>query len=116
MATTKRPTSPGAEDLIGVVHHVLDHGEVELVDYMGTDEQLARVARVSTGSERHVERQGSYVLTLERFGQRPLTLAPPMMFRSHHAPRIEVPQLNLSAKNGMLHISKNQRYCSGSLM
>lgn len=52
MATTKRPTSPGAEDLIGVVHHVLDHGEVELVDYMGTDEQLARVARVSTGSER----------------------------------------------------------------
>ncbi len=52
MATTKRPTSPGAEDLIGVVHHVLDHGEIELVDYMGTDEQLARVARVSTGSER----------------------------------------------------------------
>ena len=28
----------------------------------------------SNSSERHVERQGSYVLTLERFGQRPLTI------------------------------------------
>jgi len=47
-----RPFSPGADTLLGVVHRVLDHGEVELVDYMGTDEQLAKIARVSTGSER----------------------------------------------------------------
>lgn len=47
-----RPFSPGADGMLGVVHKVLDHGEVELCDYMGTDEQLARVARVSTGSER----------------------------------------------------------------
>lgn len=47
-----RPFSPGADALIGVVHHVLDHGEVELVDYMGTDEHLCKIARVSTGSER----------------------------------------------------------------
>lgn len=49
---TKRATSPGAEGMIGVVHRVLDHGEVELVDYMGTDEELVQIARVSTGSER----------------------------------------------------------------
>lgn len=47
-----RPFSPGADGMLGVVHKVLDHGEVELCDYMGTDEQLARIARVSTGSER----------------------------------------------------------------
>jgi len=49
---TTRPSSPGADALLGVIHRVLDHGEIELVDYMGTDEQLARIARVSTGSER----------------------------------------------------------------
>lgn len=48
---TKRATSPGAEALIGKVFRVLDHGEVELIDYCGTDEELARVARVSTGSQ-----------------------------------------------------------------
>lgn len=50
MTETKRATSPGAEALIGHVFRVLDHGEVELVDYCGNDEELARVARVSTGS------------------------------------------------------------------
>lgn len=49
---TKRATSLGAEGMIDVVHRVLDYGEVELVDYMGTDEELVRIARVSTGSER----------------------------------------------------------------
>lgn len=48
----ERPHSPGADAVLGVVQKVLDHGEVELVDYMGNDEQIARVARVSTGSER----------------------------------------------------------------
>jgi thymidylate synthase (FAD) len=47
-----RPFSPGADAQLGVIHKVLDHGEIELVDYMGTDEMLARIARVSTGSER----------------------------------------------------------------
>lgn len=51
--TTRRPVSPGAEALLGVDHPVLDgQGLVRLVDYMGTDEHIARVARVSTGSER----------------------------------------------------------------
>lgn len=49
---TRRAVSPGAEALLGKVFPVLDHGEVELVDYMGTDAQLARIARCSTRSER----------------------------------------------------------------
>lgn len=49
---TRRASSPGAEALLGRVFPVLDHGEVELVDYMGTDAQLCRIARVSTGSDR----------------------------------------------------------------
>lgn len=49
---TKRSVSQGAEDQIGKIYKVLDHGEIELIDYMGTDEMLCRVARVSTGSEK----------------------------------------------------------------
>lgn len=47
-----RPVSTGAESMLGVVHKILDHGEVELVDYMGNDQSIAKIARVSTGSER----------------------------------------------------------------
>lgn len=46
---TKRPTSPGAEELLGLYYPVLDHGFVALVDYMGTDECIERAARVSYG-------------------------------------------------------------------
>jgi thymidylate synthase (FAD) len=46
---TKRPTSPGAEELLGLYFPVLDHGFVSLVDYMGTDECIERAARVSYG-------------------------------------------------------------------
>lgn len=49
---TRRAVSPGAEVLLGKVFPVLDRGEVELVDYMGTDAEICRIARVSTGSER----------------------------------------------------------------
>jgi thymidylate synthase (FAD) len=47
---TKRPTSPGAEELLGLYFPVLDHGFVSLVDYMGTDECIERAARVSYGA------------------------------------------------------------------
>lgn len=50
MTTTKRPVSPGGEELIGKYFHVLDHGFVALVDYMGTDECIERAARVSYGA------------------------------------------------------------------
>jgi thymidylate synthase (FAD) len=46
---TKRPTSPAAEEIVGLYFPVLDHGFVSLVDYMGTDECIERAARVSYG-------------------------------------------------------------------
>jgi thymidylate synthase (FAD) len=46
---TRRPSSPGAEELLGLYFPVLDHGFVALVDYMGTDECIERAARTSYG-------------------------------------------------------------------
>jgi len=46
---TKRPTSSAAEEILGGYFPVLDHGFVSLVDYMGTDEDVERAARVSYG-------------------------------------------------------------------
>ena len=47
---TKRPTVPAAEEILGGYFPVLDHGFVCLVDYMGTDEDVERAARVSYGA------------------------------------------------------------------
>ena len=49
MTETKRPTSAAAEEILGGYFPVLDHGFVALVDYMGTDEDVERAARVSYG-------------------------------------------------------------------
>jgi thymidylate synthase (FAD) len=46
---TKRPTNPAAEEILGGYFRVLDHGFVSLVDYMGSDEDVERAARVSYG-------------------------------------------------------------------
>jgi thymidylate synthase (FAD) len=46
---TKRSVSPGAEEILGRYFPVLDHGFVALVDYMGSDEDIERAARVSYG-------------------------------------------------------------------
>jgi thymidylate synthase (FAD) len=46
---TLRSISPGAEEILGRYFPVLDHGFVALVDYMGTDEDITRAARVSYG-------------------------------------------------------------------
>jgi thymidylate synthase (FAD) len=46
---TKRPTVPAAEEILGRYYPVLDHGFVALVDYMGSDEDVERAARVSYG-------------------------------------------------------------------
>ena len=48
-ATTRRPVSAAAEEILGLYFPVLDHGFVALVDYMGTDECIERAARVSYG-------------------------------------------------------------------
>jgi len=50
MAETRRPTSPAAEEILGGYFPVLDHGFVSLVDYMGSDEDIERAARVSYGA------------------------------------------------------------------
>ena len=49
MVETKRPTNPAAEEILGRYFPVLDHGFVALVDYMGSDEDVERAARVSYG-------------------------------------------------------------------
>ncbi|RMH19544.1 MAG: FAD-dependent thymidylate synthase [Gemmatimonadetes bacterium] len=46
---TRRPTNPEAEEILGGYFPVLDHGFVALVDYMGSDEDVERAARVSYG-------------------------------------------------------------------
>lgn len=46
---TRRPTIAAAEDIVGGYFPVLDHGFVSLVDYMGSDEDVERAARVSYG-------------------------------------------------------------------
>jgi thymidylate synthase (FAD) len=46
---TRRSTSPAAEEILGRYFPVLDHGFVALVDYMGTDVDIERAARVSYG-------------------------------------------------------------------
>ncbi len=46
---TKRPTVPAAEEILGGYFPALDHGFVSLVDYMGSDEDVERAARVSYG-------------------------------------------------------------------
>ena len=50
MTETNRPTTPAAEELLGLYFPVLDHGFVSLVDYMGGDADVARAARVSFGN------------------------------------------------------------------
>lgn len=49
MTDTQRPTSAGAEEILGKYFSVLDNGFVSLVDYMGTDDSVEQSARVSYG-------------------------------------------------------------------
>ena len=82
MPLTKRPTSPGAEELLGLYFPVLDHGFVALVDYMGTDECIERAARVSYG---YGTRQTSQTRGLIRYLRRHLHTTPSEMveFKFH---------------------------------
>ncbi|MXW55849.1 MAG: FAD-dependent thymidylate synthase [Gemmatimonadales bacterium] len=50
METTRRPTVPAAEEILGGYFPVLDHGFVALVDYMGSDADVEAAARVSYGA------------------------------------------------------------------
>lgn len=57
---TKRPTAAAAEEILGGYFPVLDHGFVALVDYMGSDADIERAARVSygAGTRRRSETRG----------------------------------------------------------
>ena len=66
-ATTKRPTTPAAEEILGGYFPVLDHGFVALLDYMGGDQAIERAARVSYGhGTRHVSRTRGLLRYLRR--------------------------------------------------
>jgi thymidylate synthase (FAD) len=73
---SQRPTSPGAEELLGLYFPVLDHGFVALVDYMGTDECIERAARVSYG---YGTRKTSQTRGLLRYLRRHLHTTPSEM-------------------------------------
>src|SRR5450432_3638226 len=76
MTETRRPTSPSAEEILGLYFPVLDHGFVSLVDYMGTDECIERAARVSYG---YGTRQTSQTRGLLRYLRRHLHTTPSEM-------------------------------------
>ena len=64
---TKRPTAAAAEEILGGYFPVLDHGFVALVDYMGTDQDIERAARVSYGAgTRRVSQTRGLVRYLQR--------------------------------------------------
>jgi thymidylate synthase (FAD) len=64
---TRRPTNAAAEEILGGYFPVLDHGFVALVDYMGSDEDVERAARVSYG---HGTRRTSQTRGLIRYLRR----------------------------------------------
>ena len=74
--STKRPVSSGAEEILGLYFPVLDHGFVSLVDYMGTDEDIERAARVSYG---YGTRKASLTRGLLRYLRRHLHTTPSEM-------------------------------------
>src|SRR5574339_1013101 len=76
MSETRRPVSPGAEEILGRYFPVLDHGFVALVDYMGTDACIERAARVSYG---YGTRKTSLTRGLLRYLRRQLHTTPSEM-------------------------------------
>ncbi|HEY3494955.1 MAG TPA: FAD-dependent thymidylate synthase [Polyangiaceae bacterium] len=73
---SRRPVSPGGEEILGLYFPVLDHGFVALVDYMGTDECIERAARVSYG---YGTRKASQTRGLIRYLRRHLHTTPSEM-------------------------------------
>jgi thymidylate synthase (FAD) len=74
--SSRRPVSPGAEQILGLYFPVLDYGFVALIDYMGTDECIERAARVSYG---YGTRKTSLTRGLLRYLRRHLHTTPSEM-------------------------------------
>ncbi|MDW4550498.1 FAD-dependent thymidylate synthase [Defluviimonas sp. D31] len=68
---TQRPTlravAPGMEQHLYMAHHVLDHGHVRVIDYMGDDSAITQAARVSYGKgTKHVTNDEGLIRYLMR--------------------------------------------------
>ena len=46
---TRRAISEGMEENLFLIHNVLDHGFIRVIDYMGNDTSIVQAARVSYG-------------------------------------------------------------------
>lgn len=67
MTPIERSSSKAADEILGLYFPALDHGFVALVDYMGTDTDIERAARVSYG---HGTRKASQTRGLIRYLRR----------------------------------------------
>jgi thymidylate synthase (FAD) len=81
---TLRPVNLGAEEWMGAVIPVLDHGFVYLVDYQGTDQSIEQAARVSYGEG---TRQTSETKGLLRY-----------LMRNEHTSPFEMADIKFHAK------------------
>ncbi|MCU9847630.1 FAD-dependent thymidylate synthase [Defluviimonas sp. WL0024] len=64
---TLRAVAPGMEQHLYMAHHVLDHGHVRVIDYMGDDSAITQAARVSYGrGTKHVTNDEGLIRYLMR--------------------------------------------------
>jgi len=81
---TNRPCSPGLEPLLNVTYPILDHGFVQVVDYMGTDASITEAARMSTGKEAKTEAEDRALLNY--------------LMRHHHSTPFEMCEIRFRVK------------------
>lgn len=98
---TNRPINPGAEKWLGVQIPVLDHGFVNLVDYMGNDQSIEQAARVSyqQGTRKSSETEG-----LVRY-----------LRRNHHTSPFEMAEMVFHAKMPIMVARQWVRHRTASL-
>ena len=83
-SSTKRPTVRALEEILYAAHHVLDHGFIRVVDYMGDDTSVVQAARVSYGRG---TKQVSDDRNLIRY-----------LLRHHHTTPFEMAEIKLHVK------------------
>lgn len=84
---TRRVTVPAIEERLFSIRHFLDHGQFQVVDYMGDDNAFAQAARVSYGA-------GTKTLTDNRNLVRSL-------IRDRHTSPIEMAELAFESRSPM---------------
>ena len=67
---TRRAISEGMEENLYLIHKVLDHGFVRVIDYMGNDTSIVQAARVSYGEGTKKSRDDKSLIFLDKiFGE-----------------------------------------------